>query len=162
MAIPVAITSMGRAAQRVSMLTLTFANPSAGGRMISKTFYAYLEVGMQSKHDVLMRGYCDLVHVVKRDTDGNQVPHPRGTTAAGALGPGGLYDVKGRKAADVVLTQMKEKWAKPQVAGTSVFTANTRVDASVQKVIQSDNYRYEVSYWYQDDGVYVLFHCYPA
>jgi hypothetical protein len=162
MPLPRDITAMGSSAHRVLMAPLAVVNPKpSGGRAtLNKNFHVYLELTMQSKHDGLMRGYCKKVGVVDRKEDGTQVTHTSGATAEAALT--GIYADKGRIAAEAVAAQMTEKWRTTTPApGKGVFTPGVRVDAGLQKKPQRDGWGYEVSYWYDVQDIYVLFHCYP-
>lgn len=162
MPVPKAITAMGKSAHFCGDFPLTFDNPNdpaTGGRSrLTRNFHVYLELTMQAKHDALIRGYCQKIKVEGRREDGAQVRHAKGATAETALA--GVYGEKAEIAATVVLAQMIEKWQK-SVPGREVFTPGVRVDAAMQSETQSDGYGYEISYWYDGDDIYVLFHCYP-
>jgi hypothetical protein len=165
MPVPQAIQAMNQSAYLCGTFQLQFANPQGGhGPRANPTrnFHVYLEIGMQSKHDELMRGHCQAIHVAARRQDGTQVRHAQGATAATVLAPAGFYSQKARIAADVTKNQMVARWQQPQVAGQSVFTPGVRVDAGVQMKLQNDGFQYEISYWYDGNDIYVLFHCYPG
>jgi hypothetical protein len=165
MPVPQEIFNMHQAAHLCGQFPLQFPNPQGGAgarAQITRNFHVYLEIGMQSKHDALMRGYCNQIHVVSRREDGTQVKHAAGATAGTVLQAGGFYAQKAGIAANIIKTQMAARWQQVQVPGQSVFTPGHRVDAGVQSQIQTDRYRYEISYWYDGQDIYVLFHCYPA
>jgi hypothetical protein len=165
MPVPQAIQAMNQSAYLCGTFQLQFANPHGGQGIraqMTRNFHVYLEIGMQSKHDELMRGHCQAIRVQARRQDGTQVPHSRGATAATVLAPGGFYSQKARIAANVVKDLMIARWQQPQVAGQAAFTPGTRVDAGVQMKLQSDGFQYEISYWYDGNDIYVLFHCYPG
>jgi hypothetical protein len=163
MPIPAEITGMNQAAKLVGTFPLQFNNPNprtAGRAQLTRTFHVYLEVAMQAKHDALMRGYCQRIGVQGRPQAGSQITG-HGTNADAVLGNGGFYEARAQTAADAVKTQMVARWGQQQQQGQQVFTPGQRVDAAIQSQVQNDNYRYEISYWYDGDDVYVLFHCYP-
>jgi hypothetical protein len=124
---------------------------------------------MQSKHDGIIRGYCQNIHVESRRADGTQVVH---NFVTGPTALAGFYPGKGQVAVEVVAAQMEERWnAQTQGPRAPVFVRPTpgalgssraRVDASVQSQVQRDRYSYDISYWYDGPDIYVLFHCYPA
>jgi hypothetical protein len=164
MPVPAEIQSMGKSVHLCGTFRRTFANPwpSEGRRLLERDFQVYLEVGMQAKHDGLMREYCIANKLGGRRAQESQVAHEAGTTMEQALAADGFYAKKARIAAEIVLTQMSRKWkAQPQGPGPAVFTLGKRVDASVQGDKQPDGYQYEISYWYDSQYIYVLFHCYP-
>jgi hypothetical protein len=158
MPVPAGITSMGAAAYNCGTTVLTFNNPRphVGGQRptLTRNFIVYLELAMQAKHDAKIQGYCRSIHVAPRTTDGTQVTYAG--PAATALAPGGFYRTRAATAANVVKNQMVTRWQ-----GGTTFVPGTRVDASVQAHVQADGYRYEVSYWYDGNDIYVLFHTYP-
>jgi len=166
---PHGITSMGASAQALGPIALAAGPPGAraGGNM--RTFHPYLELTMQSKHDAVIRGYCNQVAVVGRRADGTQCNH---NFATAPLAFAGYYNLRAQVAAEVVKTQMEGRWAgQAQGPRTPVFTRPTpgalgstraRVDASVQNTVQRDNHQYDISYWYDGPDIYVLFHCYPS
>jgi hypothetical protein len=57
---------------------------------------------------------------------------------------------------------MGQEWQAQPQGGAAVFTPGNRVDAFVQSVMQHDGYRHEISYWYDGQDIYVLFHCYSG
>ena len=160
MPVPHEITNMLDTVQLCGTFPRTFGNPKpAPGTtrtQITKTFRVYLELVMQAKHDVLISGHCKSLKLTPRRTDGSQITHRGAPTATALLGAGGFYEARAGQATDTVLAQMITKWQ-----GGTTFTVATRVDASVQGVVQTDGYRYELSYWYDNADVYILFHCYP-
>jgi hypothetical protein len=167
MPVPAGITSMGISAHRLATITRQFNNPSAqaaaGRAQLTRNFLVYLELAMQAKHDALMRGYCQSIGVVGRAQDGTQVRHAANATANGVLTGAGFYGQKAGIAADIARDHMVAKWRQTaSIPGQAVFTPGTRVDASVQMQVQSDGFQYEVSYWYDEQDIYVLFHCYPS
>ncbi len=162
MPVPAAILGMGVSAHNCGNIQRVFANPrgGAGGRVnLTRTFHVYLELTMQAKHDQLIAGYCHTVGAVARRQDGTQVRHPPRTTAVAALA--GFYVLKAGVAADVTVANMTGRWQRQAVGGAPVFTPGVRVDAGVQNQVQNDRYQYEISYWYDGDDIYVLYHCYP-
>jgi hypothetical protein len=163
MPVPADITAMGAAAHRFIPIQRQFANPQGGqgGRAnLTRTFHPYLELAMQAKHDVLFQGYCKQIGVIPRPTHGTQVTHAKGSTAAGVLGA--FYATKAGIAADLASSNMQTRWRAQAPGAPSVFTVGKRVDAAIQGIRQSDGYRYEISYWYDNNDIYVLFHCYPG
>ena len=162
MPLPAALAAMGISAYHTADVSLPLSNPKAGtaGRTtLNRNFRVYLEVAMQAKHDANMRSYCDGAGIAKRSMAGTQVPN---SGANGAAALQGFYKTKSTVAATVARDQMQTKWAAQGPNGPLVFTPGTRVDASVQRVLQADGFRYEVSYWYDVQDIYVLYHCYPA
>lgn len=163
MPVPKAITDMGKSAYACGDFQLTFDNPNEsathGRSRLTRNFHTYLELTMQAKHDELMRGYCRAIDVEGRRKQGAQVTYAQSTTAQAALA--GFYRGKAAIAANVVLGQMAEKWRTQSTPGQEVFTTGVRVDAGVQSETQDDGYGYEISYWYDGQDIYVLFHCYP-
>jgi hypothetical protein len=161
MPVPQAITQMGASAHLCGTFPLPFNNPkatAANRTQLTRNFLVYLEVAMQSKHDANMRAYCNTVNVAPRRADGTQVK-------SGADGPQALavfYVIKSRTAAEVTRDQMVQKWQSQGNTETDVFTPGVRVDASIQKKVQTDNFQYEISYWYDNQDIYVLHHCYPS
>ena len=166
---PHGITSMGASARALAAIALA-AGPQgarAGGNI--RTFHPYLELTMQSKHDAVVRGYCQQVGVTHRPQKGSQCNHNHAT---GDQAFAGYYNLRAQVAAEVVKAQMEGRWInQPQGARTPVFTRVTpgalgstqsRVDASVQNTVQRDNHQYDISYWYDGPDIYVLFHCYPS
>lgn len=166
MPVPHAILSMQQAAHLCGQFPLQLPNPKASlesRAQLARNFHVYLEVGMQSKHDAVMQAYCKQINVEPRRPDGTQVDHPKGTTAQTILAPAGFYGVKARVAAEVARNHMLKVWQQQSpLSQQPAFKPETRIDAGVQKQLQSDLYRYEVSYWYGGPDVYVLFHCYPG
>ena len=164
MPIPAAITNMGISVHNCGAFERTFNNPkhpSAGKRAeLTRTFRAYLELTMQSKHDSVIRGECQRLGVQWRNANHSQITHNQGATADQVLS--NFYAQRAGTAADVVRDQMVTRWQRPQAEGQVVFTVGVRVDAAVQRDAQADGYRYEISYWYDGQDSYVLFHSYPA
>lgn len=164
MPIPATITSMGQAAHLCGTFPLTLPNPNPSRESrpeLTRVFHVYLELAMQAKHDALLRAYCQRIGVQGRPRAGTQVEHRSTDTAGLVLAPGGFYTERAETAADVVRDQMVSRWSQPQRPGEPVFAPGTRTDAAVQAQVQDDDYRYEISYWYDAPDVYVLFHCYP-
>lgn len=162
MPLPLEIRQSGDASYNCGNYYIGISNPKRqqGERAtIYKNFKAYLELEMQSKHDQWVSGYCHSLQLSPRKQDGSQITHKKNATKQDVLD--GFYNEKGRTASDVVVDIMKEKWSKPTQSGESEFEQGKRYDAAVQKKKQSDNYRYEISYWYDVKDIYVLFHCYP-
>lgn len=157
---PADLLAMGLSAHRAPPIQLTVANPhGVGGRAtLQRTFHVYLELTMQCKHDAALSGYCRRLGVVTRATAGTQVNH--GTTAELALA--GYYTTRARSADMVAWAAMTVRWNQPQVAMRPTFERGRRYDAAMQRVVQPDGHRHEVSYWYDGDEVYVLYHAYPA
>lgn len=163
MAIPQEILDMNEAAHLCGTFDHQFPNPNRdeGSRAVVKLrFHVYLEVVMQSKHDWVLRGYCQKIKAVCREEKGTQVPHPKDATVEDVLGE--FYAQRASMAADVVENQMRDRWEKAQKQGDSVFPPGVQVNAAVQRHVQEDDYQYEISYWYEKPDVYVLFHCYPS
>ena len=163
MAVPRAITDMGASAHDCGDFDLTFDNPkedaSAGRTQLTRSFHVYLELAMQAKHDQIISGYCRTVDVQPRKQDGAQV---KNSGANGAAALAGFYVTKAETAAEVAKDHMVKKWANQAQGAAPVFTPGVRVDAAVQNTVQSDDYSYEISYWYDGQDIYVLYHCYPA
>jgi hypothetical protein len=72
----------------------------------------------------------------------------------------------GTVGAEVARDDMIRHWTAqaaplPNVQRTPLFTEDTRVDAPAQRTLQRNNHCYDLSYWVQSNGVWVLFHCYP-
>jgi len=162
MGVPSGISSLGKAAYFCGKHSIKFTNPkysgSGGRQQLTRDFHGYLEVAMQAKHDSLMVGYCKSVQVAPRKQAGNQIQHGKNATATGVLN--NFYPQKAVVAAEVVCDQMIKRW-KNQSQTQPEFTPGVRIDASVQSIVQRDLYRYEISYWYDGQDIYVLFHCYP-
>jgi hypothetical protein len=159
MPVPAAILQMGRSAHLCGAFALPVNTPSMPRAQLTRNFHVYLELTMQSKHDANMRAYCQTVQVEGRRQDGNQVPN------SGANGPAALaifYVTKSQKAAEVTRDLMMKKWKLQKAGAPNVYTPGVRVDASIQKDVQSDNYQYEISFWYDNQDIYVLYHCYPS
>lgn len=173
MPVPRPIQEMHQAAHLCGNYALAFNNPNAQGGprgQITRNFHVYLEVGPQSKHCALMRGYCQQIQVVGRPEQDSQIDHARGATAQTVLGPGGFYHARGQTAAGLAKDKMVEMWRQPQLPGTAVFKDHTtgnggnryhRVDVGGQNIRRGDGYCYESSFWYEGNDIYVLFHCYP-
>lgn len=162
MPIPPALAAMGISAYHTADISLPLTNPKAATASritLSRVFRVYLEVAMQAKHDANMRSYCDGMGIAKRNRDGSQVSNS-GATGAAALQT--FYRTKSTIAATIARDGMQTKWGAQGANGAPVFTPGTRVDASVQRMLQTDGFRYEVSYWYDVQDIYVLYHCYPA
>lgn len=145
------------------------ANPRAN---VDKVFFPYLELTMQAKHDGEIRGYLqahntrekekkaknknyDSNEIDIRKQDGSQVPS--GSTANDFA----FYRACGVIAAEICSEKMTEKWQSNQNINNTVFVHGARNDCSVQSETQRDDYSYEVSFYYEPDGIYVVFHCYP-
>lgn len=158
MAVPNDIAS--KAFQPLTNLAIGYANPRVqnGPRaQLQKNFLPYLELTMQSKHDVFLRGYCVTIGVTRRAADGNQVVHGLTTAAAVWTFYAGLSAV----ICDRVIQHMINRWSSAPVGGNASIQTG-QVFLAQQKVIQSNGYRYEASYYYEPEGIYVPFHCYPA
>jgi hypothetical protein len=126
----------------------------------TKTFIAYLEVGMQAKHDKKMQVYCNQNNIVGRATDGTQCPNNN------ANDPFAFYVAKGLVASEVVSKIMQTKWAKSGAlasggSNNTVFVPGAKNMPGVQSITQRDGYAYDISFWYSGHEVYVSFHCYP-
>ena len=172
MAIPAAILIMGRSAHLCGSFPLQVNNPKpdppkvvngvptpAPRTQLARNFHVYLELTMQAKHDANMRGYCNTVQVVGRPQAGEQI---RDSGLSGTVALTGFYVVKSRMAAEVTRDQMIKRWKAQKPGAGPVFIPGVRVDASIQNEVQTDNYQYELSYWYDNQDIYVLYHCYPA
>lgn len=159
MPVPAAIITMGASAHCVGRYLLQFHNPKVmqGGRaQLTRNFIAYLEVAMQAKHDILLSGYCRTIGFDPRRSDGTQITHRRGTTAAQVLGMGGFYAQRGAIASEATLRSMLGKWT-----ANETLNIGTRYDPAVLSRVQRDRYQYDISYWYDVQDIYVLFHCTP-
>lgn len=126
----------------------------------SKTFLAYLEVGMQAKHDQQMRNYCKTNNIVGRVKDGSQVPNDDSGN------PFAFYIPKGLVASEVVAKIMQTKWASSGALATggtndTIFVPGKKNMPGVQSKTQRDGYAYDISFWYMGTEIYVSFHCYP-
>src|SRR5215471_18563973 len=75
----------------------------------TKTFIAYLEVGMQAKHDKKIQGYCKQNDIVGRATDGTHCPYTN------VNNPVAFYREKRMVASKVFSRIMRYKWAKATV-----------------------------------------------
>ena len=173
MPLPVPIADMNRAAHHCGDTQLIFDNPrgGAGGRTrITRTFKTYLELGMQSKHDEVIRGECQRIGVVGRPEAGTQFVHGPRVTAAMILAPNGFYAQRGVTAAHIARDKMIELWRLQAPGAAPVFSDHTtgnatnryhRVDIGGQNIPRQDGNCYEASFWYEGHTLYVLFHCYP-
>jgi hypothetical protein len=126
----------------------------------TKTFIAYLEVGMQAKHDKKMQVYCMQNNIEGRRTDGTQCPNTNSTN------PFAFYQDKGLVASEVVSKITRDKWAKSGVyaksgSNSTVFVPGSKNMPGVQSITQRDGYAYDISFWYMGHEVYVAFHCHP-
>jgi hypothetical protein len=158
MAVPNDINST--AFQPLANVAIGYANPrvTTGPRaQLQKNFFPYLELTMQSKHDGFLRGYCQSIRVTGRAQDGNQVGH--GLTTAPAVWT--FYAGLSAVICDRVIQHMIARWRSAPTGG-NVSIQTGQVFLAQQKIIQSNGYRYEASYYYQPEGIYVPFHCYPA
>lgn len=164
MGIPTTISSMGKAAYKLPDISKSIINPkSAGTRTtLDYTLHPYLEVAFQSKHDATLYGYClrKDVNVKPRGTDGNQVPNKKNLTADQMLSD--FYPERAQTAAEIVMQKVSAALTKDTPTGSVAIRVGVQIDAAVQAIVQTDNYRYEVSYWYDTRDIYLLFHCYPA
>ncbi len=162
MPVPRDLQNLGNATYYMGNFPLTFNNPHQryGGRArLTKNFYVYLEVVFQAKHDRAMYAYCRSIGIQPRNNAGTQVGHNYGPNDAFSY----FYPQKAHIAANVSLGNMLRRWGSARNnPGVSVFTPEVRVDAAVQGIVQEDGYSYEISYWYDNDNIYVLFHCYPS
>ena len=124
-----------------------------GGRNKTKTFFAYLEVGDQCKHDNSMRGYCLRNNVTARRTQDTQVrPANNGNFA--------YYQARGQVACRRVARFMHDRWTANTV-NSQVFDSAGSETLTVQGEVQSDGWHYEMTMYYRGNDVHVAFHCYP-
>lgn len=149
----------------VARITLQFNNPNPGNatrQQISRAFHAYLELGMQSKHDAVIRGYLQQQQLGQyvRKADGTQVNYAVAPTAEGAINA--FYLPRATTAANIVKDRLIARWAQQQLPNTSVFTLGQQMIMAIQGQVQQDHYRYDISYFYDVRDVYLSFHCYPA
>lgn len=158
MPIPKLISDTGKGYHHVGDYELKFKNPNQNTEnreTLTRTFSAYLELQFQSKHDALIGGYCRSINIDPRRSDGSQIRHGSNAKAEDVLK--GFYKEKGKIAADATLEQMIQTWKKG-----GHFKDGEQINAAIQRDVQSDDYQYEISYWYYSGGeIYVLFHCYP-
>jgi hypothetical protein len=138
-------------------LSIRTANPADSARAnVTKTFYAYLELYFQGKHDAQIISYCNQNRIECRTTDGSQVERPRRDSADIFA----FYEDKGRVACENVVKEMASKWAS-NTSNNTVFIQGRKNILAVQGKAQRDGYGYDVSFWYDVHDVYVTFHCYP-
>lgn len=125
-----------------------------GGRLKDKTFFAFLEVGDQCKHDNSLRGYCTRNGVAARRTQDTQVDPAND-------GSFDYYEDKGEIACRRVARYMTERWTANQ-ANNRVFDPNGYQALTLQGETQSDGWSYEMTMYYRGGEIYVAFHCYPG
>jgi len=123
----------------------------AGKNLIDRTFFAYLETGMQSKHDVTFRGKKG-----SRKEDGSQVVYK------GKQTPNEFYKARGLVACGRVKARLEEVFTENGGINNSIFIKGKKTILAVQKETQDDGYKYDINCYYEGKEVYVSFHCYPA
>lgn len=137
---------------------LEFANLKTPDRSpsrskLSKNFYAYLELGMQSKHDKFIQNYCSKIGVEPRRSDGTQIFHKL-TTIEDVLE---FYQKRGDQCCEIAMVRMAEAWK----AGTTL-QKDTAYSLNAQGKPQRDGWRYDASYYYDGHDIHVTFHGYPG
>lgn len=160
MPVPQEIINMDKSAHQCGYFLLQLPSPQDavnGGRSKhSRNFRVYLEIGKQSKYDVLMSEYCQQIDVAPKTSDDAQIQHAPGTTARKVLGQGNFYARKAKIAANIAKDHMVQILSQPG------STCGDRVDAGTQMEVKNDPYQYDVSYWDDvEEDIHVLFHCYP-
>ena len=126
-------------------------------RQVTKTFKAYVELGYQSKHDEHVRAYCMAKGIEKRNKDGTQVPGYDYNAAQGAKDIATFYKDRGETAIDVALADLKKEWGKDKT-----FADQEKKIMAVQAKTQDDGWKYDMSFYYCGNEIYVTYHTYPA
>lgn len=158
MPVPAAITNQGSNLVHVRQITsLPFAapNPGNGGmaRQITKTVECYIELDFQAKHSANVRSHCSSNNLNQRNSNGTQVND--GSSFNNSIAQNGFYYQRSQTVSEIVIEHIQKEWKK------SNHIANIdRKDCCVQSKVQNDGFRYEVSYYY-DNEIYAFFHCYP-
>lgn len=137
----------------------TFQNPNVHGtrQNITRIFHPYLETYFQSKHDFVVRYYLMRNAWSYRNEAGNQIIHGQGVTFEQAIA--NFYINRAATAIQIVERQLVTGWGTNR-ANVSVFPLGQHQYAAIQRILQPDGYRYELSYWYDGSDVYLSFHCY--
>jgi hypothetical protein len=141
----------------VTGATRTSWRTGARQRLIQKNFITYIEIYEQTAHDSGLHAFAKGRGISPRGHHRGQV-----SPANDGANPLTYYQTHGQKAAEMVSAFITKKWNETVKANENTFVRNAKQTLTTQSEVQDNDFSYDVTMYYDNTDIYVVFHCYHA